>query len=144
MSYRESVPSAPARAAIALTLALLLLATGAHWDHSADDTAPAHGPHALNSVWAAEVGVVTDHQHPVVEHPHVQDASNQVAHESFSATVLRRAVTGLVALGLFLVALTMAPLWRQLSQSGARGPPRLTASILSGRVLLTRLCIARR
>jgi len=134
----------PARAAIALVLAFWLLATGGLWDQSRGETGSAHGPHALDSGWAAAFGVSADHQHPVIEHPHVRDASNPVVPDSYAATVLRRATTALVALGLFLVALTLAPFWRQLLQVTARGPPRDAALILTGRVILTRLCIARR
>ncbi len=144
MRFRNTVPGIPARAVIALAVALLLLATGGLWDRFRDGAAPVHGPHALSSEWAAELGATADHEHPIITHPHAQHASNHVAPDSFATAVMRRAATAPVTLGLLVVALGLAPLWFQRLQVAARGPPRAAALVVSNRAILTRFCVARR
>lgn len=139
-----TIPKTPARALIALAVVFWLAAAGGLWDQSRTDIGPAHGPHALGSDWPAEVGSLADHEHPVVSHPHAQDGSNTAAPENAGAAVMRRASTGLAALGLVVVALIVAPLWCQQRRVSVRGPPRGGALLFSDRAILTRLCIARR
>lgn len=139
-----TVPRTPARAVIALAVVFWLVAAGGLGDPSRVDTAPPHGPHALSSDWPAEVGPLADHEHPIVSHPHAVDGSNAAAPENAGAAVMRRASTGLAALGLVVVALIVAPLWCQQRRVSVRGPPRVGALLFSDRAILTRLCIARR
>ena len=139
-----TIPRTPVRAVIALAVVFWLAAAGGLWDQSRADVAPAHAPHALGSDWSAEFGALADHQHPVVSHPHAQDGSNTAAPESVGAAVMRRASTGVAALGLFVIALMLAPLWCQMRRAAVRGPPRVDVPVFSGRAILTRLCIARR
>lgn len=143
MKFFGTVPRTPVRAVIALALVFWMLAAGGLWDQSHADIAPAHAPHALGSDWPAEFGAVADHEHPIVSHPHAVDGSNTAEPEGVGAAVLRRASTGLVALGLVVVALMVAPLWCQLRRLSVRGPPRVGGLVFSDRAILTRLCIAR-
>ena len=136
----------PARVVIALAVVVCVLATGGYWAHPGAEVAAAHGPHALDSGWPAEFGAAVEHQHPIVEHPHAQDASNLVVADSFAAApALRRATTtALVGSGLAVAVLALATWWFYVPPAAVRGPPRVAALVLSNRAILTRLCIARR
>lgn len=143
VKFGNIVPRMSASAAIALAVAFLLLATGALWDQIRDGITPAHAPHAHATVWAPEFGVTAEHEHPIIAHPHAQEASKHVTPDSFATAAMRRAGTALVALGLLIVALGLAWLWLQRLPVAARGPPRPSPLVLSNRDMLARLCIAR-
>ena len=146
VSIRDTAQWMPARVVIALAVVFCVVATGGQWAQSGSEVAAPHGPHALDAGWNGEFAAVIDHQHPVVEHPHAQDASNHVAPDSFAAAAMprRASTTALAALGLAVAMLALVALWSYLPPTAVRGPPRLAALILSNRALLTRLCIARR
>lgn len=122
---------------IALALAFWVLAVAAEWTLPVTDITPEHGPHALSSAAFNEHAVLT-------EHPHIGDASALLAPDTFAAAVLPRASTALAALGLITAVAAAVLLWRQTTLASVRGPPRPLSTVLSGRVMLTRLCIARR
>ncbi|MCB0949921.1 MAG: hypothetical protein K0U84_22320 [Actinomycetia bacterium] len=145
MRIRNTAQWMPARAVIALAVVFCVVVTGGQWTQSGSEAATAHGPHALASDWPAELGAVIAHQHPIVEHPHAQNASNRVAPDSFAAAGLRRvSTTALVALGVAMALMALVALWFYVPPTAVRGPPRVAALILSNRAILTRLCIARR
>lgn len=144
VNFLDTVAKSPVRALIALAVVFWLAVAGGLWDQSRAEIAPAHAPHALSTHWPAEVGAPTDHEHPIVAHPHAQDGSGPAAPETVGAAVLRRASTGLVAFGLVVVASMVAPLWCQPWRAAVRGPPRGSAQPFAHRNILTRLCIARR
>ncbi len=139
---------------VALAVVVCVLATGGYWAQSGAEAAAAHGPHvldthgphALDSGWPAGFGAAVEHEHPVVEHPHAQDASNLLVADSFAAApALRQANTSaLVGLGLAVAVLALATWWFYVPPAAVRGPPRVAALVLSNRTILTRLCIARR
>ncbi|WP_459167236.1 putative copper homeostasis (lipo)protein LpqS [Mycolicibacterium flavescens] len=132
-----AVPATRVRAVIALALAFWVVAVATQWTLPVDDVAPPHGPHAVAS---ASVG-----EHPVViDHPHIGDAPTPLPPDAFAEAVLPRASTSLIALGLTAALAVVAVWWRQPALAAIRGPPRAQSTVLSGRVILTRLCIARR
>ena len=55
-----------------------------------------------------------------------------------------RATVALMALGLLAAMVAVAVFYRGAPLALIRGPPRGVGEVLTGRVLLTRLCIARR
>lgn len=132
-----AVPGTRTRAAIALAVALWLVAVAAEWALPVIEVAPAHGPHALSSALIGE--------HPVVtEHPHIGDVPTPLPPDAIAEAILPRASTSLVALGLIAALAVAAVCWHQPALAAIRGPPRPRSTFLSGRVMLTRLCIARR
>lgn len=132
-----AVPGTRTRAAIALALALWIVAAAADWALPVGDVAPAHGPHALSSALVGE--------HPVViDHPHIGDAPAPLPSDAFAEAVLPRPSTSLVALGLIAALAVVAVRWHQPALAAIRGPPKPRSNVLSGRVMLTRFCIARR
>ncbi len=146
MSVRGTARWMPVRVVVALAVAVCVVATGGYWAQSGAEVAAAHGPHALDSGWPAGFGAAVEHQHPIVEHPHAQDASNLLVADSFAAApALHRAnTTALVGLGLAVAVLALATWWFYAPPAAVRGPPRVSALVLSNRAILTRLCIARR
>jgi len=121
---------------VALALAVWIVVSGTEWAASNADEV-SHGPHALAASSYGGVAVVSDH-------PHLGDGSTPVEPDAIAAAVLPRATVALVALALVATVAALALFWRQASPSGIRGPPRRLLASESGRVLLTRLCIARR
>ncbi len=80
----------------------------------------------------------------VIEHPHISDGSVPLLPDTVAEGVLPRTSTILIALGGLIAALAVAAsLWSQSTLAVVRGPPRPLATVISGRVRLTRLCIAR-
>ena len=135
--YNEAVSGTRVRAAIALALAFWVVVVATEWALPVTDATPAHGHHALSSALPTEHAVVIDH-------PHISDASTPLAPDTFAEAVLPRASTALVALGLIAAVAAVGLLWNHTTLAAVRGPPRPLATVLSGRVMLTRLCIARR
>lgn len=136
--YKVAVPATRIHAAIALALTLWVVVIAVEWTMPGDEVTPEHGPHALASALVGE--------HPVVieQHPHIDAALASLRPDALAEAVLPRAATSLVALGL-IAALAAAALRRhQPALAAVRGPPRPLTTVLSGRVLLTRLCVARR
>lgn len=134
----------PGRSAVALILAFWVVVIGAQWTLPGTDIAPAHGPHALQSAVHPELPGHAEHTHVIAEHPHMQDASVPQVPDTLVEAVMPRANTALLALGVLTVVALLAPLWHQTPLAGIRGPPRAFPRVLTGRVILTRLCIARR
>lgn len=134
----------PARIVIALAVVSCVVAGGGYWTWSGAEVAMEHGPHALDAGWSGEFAAVIDHEHPVVEHPHAQQAPDRVAPDSFLAAGLRRAsTTALFALSVVVALVGLVSLWFYVPPTAVRGPPRVAALLLSNRDLLTRLCISR-
>jgi hypothetical protein len=132
-----AVPGTRTRAAIALALALWIVAVATEWALPVNEVAPAHGPHALPSSLIGE--------HPVViDHPHIGDAPTPLPPDAIAEAILPRTSTSLVALGLIAALAVAAVRWHQPALAAIRGPPRPRSTLLSGRVMLTRFCIARR
>ena len=136
MRYNDLVPRTRLRAVVALALAIWIVVSGAEWAAS-DAHGVSHGPHALDASPYGGVAVVSDH-------PHVGHESTLAEPDAIAEAVLPRATVALVALGLVATVAASALFWRQASPSGIRGPPRRLCASESGRVLLTRLCVARR
>lgn len=132
-----AIPGTRTRAVIALALALWIVAVAAEWALPVGDIAPAHGPHALSSALVGEHALVIDH-------PHIGDAPAPLPPDAFAEVILPRPSTSLVALGLIAALAVVAARWHQPALAAIRGPPRPRSTVLSGRVMLTRLCIARR
>ncbi|KUI22242.1 hypothetical protein AU193_18100 [Mycobacterium sp. GA-1285] len=122
---------------VALALALWVVAVAAGWTLPANDIAPAHGPHALSSALGHEQSVV-------VEHSHISDAPIPLPPDAIAEGVLPRTSNSLLALALIGTLTAVLVRWRQPELAAIRGPPRQRSAVLSGRVRLTRLCIARR
>jgi lipoprotein LpqS len=135
--YNEAVSGARVRATTALALAFWVVVVATEWALPVTDVTPAHGHHALSSALPTGHALVT-------EHPHVSDASTPLAPDTFAEAVLPRTSTTLVALGLIAAVAAVVLLWHQTTLAAVRGPPRPLPTVLSGRVILTRLCIARR
>jgi hypothetical protein len=129
VSHNDAVSRTPVRAFVALVLAFWVLVVTAEWALPGTEIAPAHS-HTDSAV--------------VAEHPHMSDGSDPLAPDTFSEAVLPRVHTALIALGLIAALAAMVPLWGQTKLPVIRGPPRPISWSLSGRVMLTRLCIARR
>ncbi len=124
------------RALIALVLASWVVVVAAEWALPIGDQPSAHGPHALSS------DLLPDHS-VVIEHPHISDGSVPLLPDTVAEGVLPRTSTILIALGLIAALAVAASLWSQSTLAVVRGPPRPLATVISGRVRLTRLCIAR-
>lgn len=137
MRYQVAVPASRIRAALALGMALWLVAVAAQWALPVNEVTPPHGPHALSSALVGDHPVVVDHQH-------IGDASPTLPPDALAEAVLPRASTSLVLLGLITALVVIAVCWHQPTLAAIRGPPKSRPSVLFGRVLLTRLCIARR
>ncbi|MFV9632902.1 hypothetical protein [Mycobacterium neumannii] len=136
MRYQLAVPASRIRAALALGMALWLVAVTAQWALPVNEVTPAHGPHTLSSALVSDHPVVVDHQH-------IDDASPTLPPDALAEAVLPRASTSLILLGLIAALAVIAVCWHQPALVAIRGPPKSRPSVLSGRVLLTRLCIAR-
>ena len=78
------------------------------------------------------------------DHAHIEDGSTPVVPDTFAEAMLPRGTVTLIALALIAVVAIVAPFWRLASLRRIRGPPRRLLASESGRVVLTRLCIARR
>lgn len=128
---RHSLP-----AIAVLALAIWIAIAGLQWAAPTSEDVSHHGPHALSAAYT-DPAVATPHSH-------LSDASSVLAPSVVAEAVLPRVFTALAALGVVLALAAMLPLWRQGFPSAVRGPPRESAHLMSGRVLLTRLCIARR
>lgn len=136
MSYNDAALQTRWRPAVALALALWIAVIGVEWTLPMVLTPP-HGPHALVA------GPQGDFSAPA-DHPHVSNNSTPLVPDTFTDAMAPRAITTLVALSLVAALSTVALFWRQGLLRIIRGPPRQLAVPQSGRVILTRLCIARR
>lgn len=121
---------------VALILAFWVVVAGAEWVISCREES-SHGPHELTASVYGGFAVAADH-------PHIENHSTHGAPDAFAEAMMPRGATVLIALALFAAVATVAPFWRQGSLGAIRGPPRWPLATESGRVLLTRLCIARR
>ncbi|WP_157531142.1 hypothetical protein [Mycobacterium sp. IS-1496] len=117
-------------------LALWLVAVGFDWTPPRADE-PHHGPHALAAGLHGDPAVVADHAH-------LENGSTPVSPDTFADAVRPRATVALMALGLLTAMVVVAVFYRGTTLAPIRGPPRSLAAPLTGRVLLTRLCISRR
>ena len=79
-----------------------------------------------------------------VDHEHIGPAANPGMPDSFGETTAPRVRTALVALGVVLAAALLCRIAPRTSPAVGRGPPRAPVVVLSGRDLLSRLCIIRR
>jgi hypothetical protein len=134
---KVAVPAPRARAAIALALALWIVAVAAEWALPVNEITPAHGPHALLSALVGDQPIIIDH-------PHIGEAPHPLPPNAFAEAVLPRASTALAAFGLMAALAVVAVRWHQPTLAAIRGPPKSRPYVLSGRVTLTRHCIARR
>lgn len=119
-----------------LALAFWVVVVGFGWALPTPDVAPHHGPHALSAAFG-DSAVVTSHEH-------VRDGSATLDREAFAEAVLPRSNAALVALAMLAAVAAVLPFWLHGPLTAIRGPPRVPLHHVSGRVLLTRLCIARR
>ncbi|OBG17477.1 hypothetical protein A5765_06145 [Mycolicibacterium celeriflavum] len=119
-----------------LALAFWFVVVGFDWALPTPDVAPHHGPHALSAAYP-DSAVITPHEH-------VRDGSAPVDREAFAEAVLPRSNTALVALAILAALAVLLPFWLDGRLTAVRGPPKVPLHHVSGRVLLTRLCIARR
>lgn len=134
--YNVPVPRTRWRAVIALILAFWVVVVGAEWAVPGAE-ASHHGPHASAAGPNGGFAVVADH-------PHFESGSTPLAPDTVAEAALPRATVTLIALALIGAIAAVLPFWRQTSLTAIRGPPRRLVAPDSGRVLLTRLCIARR
>jgi lipoprotein LpqS len=102
---------------------------------SAEDSS--HGPHTLTASSYGGFAVASDHAH-------IEGGSTPIVPDTFAEAMLPRGTVALIALALIAAIATMAPFWRSALLGRIRGPPRRLLASESGRVVLTRLCIARR
>jgi lipoprotein LpqS len=133
--YDDAIPRTRWRAAVVLALAVWIVVAGADWTVSSAKDSP-HGPHTLTASSYGVFAVAPDHAH-------IEGVSTPVVPDTFAEAILPRGTVALIALALIAVVATVAPLW-SASLGRIRGPPRRFLSSESGRVVLTRLCIARR
>lgn len=136
MAYHDADSRTRWRKVVALVLAFWIVVAGAEWVISCHEESP-HGPHELTASLYGGFAVAADH-------PHIENHSTHKAPDAFAEAMLPRGATVLIALALMAAIATVAPFWRQGSLGAIRGPPRWQQPSESGRVLLTRLCIARR
>jgi len=135
--YNDAPTRNQPQSALALAVVFWVLLIGSEaallWSDGPDD----HGPHAVATAVAGEFAVVMDH-------PHVQQASTALSHDTFATAVVPRVATVLVALVL-VVAVAAAWLYRGHGiWATVRGPPRGPGPVASGRQRLSRFCISRR
>lgn len=123
--------------AVAVCLAFWVVAVGAEWALPGLDPALQHGPHGLVTSPVDAIAPVA------IEHPHLSTGSSDSPEISAEA-VLPRGAVALAALGIVAAALVMLASGGRDSSALVRGPPRRIASVLTGRDMLTRLCISRR
>jgi peptidoglycan/LPS O-acetylase OafA/YrhL len=134
--FNDAVLQKRWRPAVAFVLALLLVVAGFGWtEPRADD--PHHGPHALTAGPHNDPAVITDHAH-------FENGSTPVSPDTYADAVRPRATVVLLALGLLTAMAAVAVFYRGAPPALIRGPPRGVGEALTGRVLLTLLCIARR
>lgn len=134
--FNDAVLQKRWRPAVALMIALWLVAVGVEWTQpGADD--PHHGPHALAAGPHGDPAAMTDHAH-------FGNGTIPVSPDTYADAVRPRATVALMALGLLAAMVTVAVFYRGAPLALIRGPPRGVGEVLTGRVLLTRLCIARR
>lgn len=135
-------PARPVRrwhtAVVLLLIGFWAVAVGVQFMSPRTDT-PAYHPHTSAASLADSRPAV------LADHPHLQDGSTQSVPDAWVQGVLPRQTNGWVV-GLVLIAAvaTLAASWRQTPLLAVRGPPRRFAGVLTGRLILTRLCIARR
>ena len=136
VSYIDGSSSQRRRAVVAVFLAFWTILVAAEWALPGTEAAPAHGPHPLASAVGAPVAVQLDHQH-------ISLGGIAPSPESFAEAVLRRGTVTLIALALVSALAVLPALWRYAPLAPIRGPPRSPVA-QTGRVVLVRLCIARR
>ncbi|MBY0291052.1 MAG: hypothetical protein K2X52_28510 [Mycobacteriaceae bacterium] len=136
MRYNDARENARWNAVVAVSVAFIVLISATGWKLTEHEHPAHHGPHALSSSISNDFAAV-------VEHPHVQDGSIDIAPGTFAEAPLPRTVTLLVAIGLVAVVGAAVSLWATAAPAVIRGPPRRGGSA-AGQQLLIRLCIARR
>jgi hypothetical protein len=96
-----------------------------------------HAPHGLLSSPGGEFTVSA-------EHAQLVDGSSTACPESVAAAVLPRSGTASVALGAVMAVVAITGWRAQPAVLTGRGPPGALGTVLTGRDLLTRICLARR
>ena len=134
-----AVPVRRRRAVVAAMIAFWFAILGAESALvNADDTHAAHGPHAL-AAYSVDASLLV-----AVEHSHISRGEVLLSPDTSADAVLPRATVSLLVVALMAVLVGGAPLWRHRLSATPRGPPRARSHTLSGREVLSRLCIARR
>jgi hypothetical protein len=135
--YKDAPTKKRLQSAIALAVVywvLLVVAEAAlPWSEGPDD----HAPHTV-------AAAVVDEFAGVMDHPHLQDGSTDVAPDTFATAVLPRIAPILAAVGLAIAVVAGWLYGGHGVWAMMRGPPRALTSVVSGRQLLVRFCIARR
>jgi len=124
------------QSAVALAVASWVLVIAADLGVTWSDAPTTHGPHPVASAPGAEFAAI-------LEHPHMQDDSAQAMPDILAGAVVPRAATVLLALGLLAAVAVLASSFGRSAMAAMRDPPCTPLSVLSGRQLLTRFCIAR-
>ena len=138
--YSRTIVSCSAKRSVTavavLAMAFMVAVGGIEWLLTTSDDHSHHGAHPLPAA-LSDAAAVTPH-------PHLSDGSSSLGPEVLAEAVLPRPYTALLALGVLAALFVMLPFWPQVPLAANRGPPRSSSIDTPGRVLLTRLCIARR
>lgn len=136
MRYANASSGHRRHTAVAVLLLVWFVVATAGWALVGIEQSPQHGPHGL-AASAANASAP-----PSMDHPHL---GNDLpgSPEIFAEAVLPRGTAASLALGLVATATILMKQWRGAWPTAVRGPPRRVASVLNGRNVLTRLCIAR-
>jgi lipoprotein LpqS len=137
MRYNDARTARRLRSAAALCVVCWMLVIGGEWGFLWPDAPSPHAHHAVATASITDFAVVT-------EHPHLQDGSTPAPPEVFTAAVLPRATTALIALGLITAVVFLACSSGRGALPTMRGPPRALAPVLSGQQTLARFCVSRR
>lgn len=138
MRYFDANSVQRRRAFVAAFVAFWTVIVGAEWALPGVESAIAHAPHTVVAgAGGAPMTVALDHAH-------VWQADKDLKPDTFAEAILPRATISLSALGLAVVLAALPVLWLRAALQPLRGPPRTARVMCNGRVLLVRLCIARR
>lgn len=124
-------------AAVAVMTAVWMLALITDGGPAHTQTITPHHPHVTATSHDAQPAVVSDH-------PHIGRGTAPTPREVFTAALPPRTVTTLIATGLMAAFVAATALMTRAVMAAVRGPPRPFASSLTGREVITGLCIARR
>jgi hypothetical protein len=135
--YNDARTARRLRSAAALGVVCCVLVIGGEWGFLWSDAPSPHAHHAVAAAPIADFAVVT-------EHPHLRDGSTPASPEIFTAAVLPRVTTALIALGLIASVVCLACSCGRGALPTMRGPPRALAPVLTGQQTLARFCVSRR